>query len=186
MKGDLEKPGPSLSLAPNENIKMKNLITFFMKNLITFFRPVAILLVASLLFATGCKTVPIDSVVAFSSGINTTRTQSQEAFSSVNEMVADASLDFAASQGKLLESSFAAGLDEESLQAWDQILEKLEKYAQHLQALTSPALTKQFEDEAVNLSADLKGFGQHLQQTGFINKSPEISPTIATGFAKLA
>src|SRR5260221_1554003 len=100
-------------------------------------------------------------------------------------MVADTSLDFAASQPHLLESSFAAGLDEESLQAWDQILAKLEKYSQHLQALTSPDVAKAFDEEAVNLSGELKGFGEHLQQAGLVNKSPDISPAIATGFAKL-
>jgi len=135
---------------------------------------------------TGCKTIPQDSVTTFSNGINTVRTQSQESFNAVNEMVADASLDFAARQPTLRESSFAAGLDDESLHAWDQILGKLEKYAQHLQALTSPELTKEFDAEAVNLSGELKDFGQHLKEAGLASKSPEISPSIATGFTELA
>jgi hypothetical protein len=111
--------------------------------------------------------------------------QSQEAFGAVNSMVADASLDFAAKQPTLTEASFAAGLDDESLQAWDQILGKLQNYAQHLQALTSPDLAKQLGDAAVNLSGDLKDFGQHLQQAGLVNKSPSISPGIATAFTEL-
>ena len=135
-------------------------------------------LVFTLAVSTGCKTIPQDSVAAFSSGINTARTQSQEAFAAVDQMVADTSLDFAASQPRLLESSFAAGLDDESLQAWDQILAKLEKYAQHLQAVTSPDVAKSFDDEAVNLSGELKGFGDHLQQAGVVSKSPNIDPSI--------
>src|SRR6185295_20180494 len=104
----------------------------------------------------GCKTIPTDSATAFASGVTAVRSQSKETFSGANDLIADASLDYAASQSTLKEESFAAGLDSESLQAWDQALEKLEKYAQHLQALTSPELTKAFEDEAVNLSGELK------------------------------
>src|SRR5947207_2748753 len=148
-------------------------------------RWVASLLTAAVVTLTGCKTVPSDVLTSFTSGITTARTQSQEAFNTVNELVADASLDYAAGQTNLVESSFAAGLDEESLAAWDEILEKLEKYAQHLQLLTSPDLAGSFDDEAVNLSGELKNFGQHLQGAGLINKSPEISPAIATGFTKL-
>jgi len=113
------------------------------------------------------------------------RTQSQEAFDAVNQLVADASVEFAASQPRLVESTFAAPLDQESLGTWDQILAKLEKYAHHLQALTSPDVAKQFEDEAVNLSGELKDFGQHLQQAGLANTSPQFNPAIATGFTKL-
>ncbi|HXT40418.1 MAG TPA: hypothetical protein VN887_10380 [Candidatus Angelobacter sp.] len=148
-------------------------------------RWVTALLAAAALVLTGCKTVPADTLTSFTSGITSARTQSQEAFNAVNELVADASLDYAASQTNLVESSFTAGLDEESLAAWDQVLEKLEKYAQHLQLLTSPDLAKSFDDEAVNLSAELNNFGQHLQGSGLINKSPQISPAIATGFTKL-
>src|SRR5438105_12483291 len=134
------------------------------------FPKISVLLLLIVALCSGCKTIPQDSVTAFSSGINTARTQSQEAFNAVNEMVADTSLDFAATQPHLLESSFAAGLDDESLAAWDQILAKLEKYAQHLQSLTSPDVAKSFDDEAVNLSGELKGFGEHLQQAGVISK----------------
>jgi len=148
-------------------------------------RLMAFLLAAAVITLTGCKIVPPDALSSFASGITTARTQSQEAFNAVNELVADVSLDYAASQTNLLESSFAAGLDEESLAAWDEILEKLEKYGQHLQLLTSPDLAGSFDDEAVNLSGELKNFGQHLQGAGLINKSPEISPAIATGFTKL-
>jgi len=134
---------------------------------------------------TGCRTVPSSSLSAFAGGINAVRTQSQEAFAVVNELAADASVEYAAKQPHLTQASFTAGLDIEGLQAWDEILQKTEDYAQHLQALTSPERARQFGDEAVNLSAELKDFGQHLAQGGLITKSPSFSPGIATGFTEL-
>ncbi len=139
----------------------------------------------ALALLTGCRTIPTDSLTAFSTGVTSARTQSQDAFAAVNEMIADTSLDFASKQPTLTEQSFSAGLDEESLQAWDQILEKLGHYAQDLQTLTSPDQARQFGAEAVNLSGELKDFGQHLQQAGLVNKSPSIGPAIATGFTEL-
>ncbi len=139
-----------------------------------------------LLVSAGCRTTPPDSVAAFSSGVTAARTQSQEAFSAVNDLVADASVDYAAAQPRLLESSFAAGLDATSLEAWDQVLAKLESYARHLQALTSPELSKAFEDATVNLGHELNDFGQHLQQTGLTGKAPELNPGLATDFTELA
>jgi hypothetical protein len=134
---------------------------------------------------TGCRTVPSDSLGAFSSGVNGMRTQSQQAFAAVNELAADASVEYAAKQPHLAEASFAAGLDEESLQAWDEILQKIQNYAQHLLALTSPERGRQFADEAVNLGTELQDFGQHLAEGGLVNKSPSVSPGIASGFTEL-
>ena len=37
----------------------------------------------------------------------------------------------------------------------------------------------------MNLSGELKDFGQHLQQAGLANTSPQFNPAIATGFTKL-
>src|SRR5206468_56007 len=102
-------------------------------------------IVAALLALTaGCKTVPSADIQAFSAGVTAAQTQSTEAFHAVNEMVADVSVDYAANQATLRESSFAAGLDQGSLQTWDEILDKIGKYAQHIQALTSPDVAKAF------------------------------------------
>ena len=139
-----------------------------------------------LLLLVGCRSTLPDSVVAFSAGVTAARTQSQEAFCAVNDLVGDAAVDYAATQPRLLESTFGVGLDEDSLQAWDQVLAKLESYAQHLQALTSPQLTRPFEDATVSLSGQLRSFGQHLQQADLAGKSPEISPGLATDFTELA
>lgn len=161
-------------------------LRFLLLNSEWFRLRVTLALALGLLVLTGCRTAPPDSIAAFSGGVTAARTQSQEAFSAVNELVADASVDYAASQPRLMESSFAAGLDADSLQAWDQVLEKLETYARHLQALSSPQLAKPFEDATVSLSGELKDFGQHLQQAGLANKSPQISPGLATDFTELA
>jgi len=140
---------------------------------------------AGLLVLIGCRTIPPDSTAALASGIASARAQSQEAFRAVNDLVADTTLDFAADQPILRESSFEAGLDDDSLQAWDQILGELEKYAGHLQALTSPELAGKFDDEAVHLAGELNDFGQHLAQAGLEGKTPAIGFSIATSFTKL-
>jgi hypothetical protein len=144
-----------------------------------------LMVLAGLVLLAGCTTVPPGGVTSFSTGLTAAHQQSAESFQAVNQLIADASLDYAASQPRLLEESFAAGLDEESLQRWSQVFEKLEHYAQHLQALTSPDVTKSFETEAVALSSELKAFGQHLQDAGLVQKVPELTPAIATGFTEL-
>ena len=58
-------------------------------------------------------------------------------------------------------------------------------YAQHLQALTAPDLTKTFEDQAVSLGTELQILGHHLKDSRFIGKAPEISPGIAAGVTEL-
>ncbi len=145
----------------------------------------ATLLALGLALVAGCKTAPSDSLTAFSTGLSAARTQSQEAFAAVNEMVAGTSVDFAAKQPTLTEASFSAGLDDQSLQAWDEILEKLAQYARDVQALTSPGQAREFGEATVNLSGELKDFATHLQQAGLINKSPSIGPAIATGFTQM-
>ena len=146
----------------------------------------AIILGVGLIAGAGCKTVPTDSLATLASGITAAKTQSHEAFQAVNDLVADTSLDFAASQPTLRESSFEAGLDEASLQAWNEIFDKLEIFVQHLQFLTAPDIAKQFDAESVNLSSELKRFGQHLQQTGLTKNTPEFNPSLAAGFTELA
>ena len=47
---------------------------------------------------TNHQDIRIGTLAAFSSGVTAARTQSQEAFSAVNDLVADASLDYAAAQ----------------------------------------------------------------------------------------
>jgi hypothetical protein len=129
----------------------------------------------------GCRTVPQDSLASFSTGLTTAKSQSTDTFKIVNDLIADASIDYAAKQPTLTESSFAAGLDDASILVWEQALGELEQYAEYLQSLTSPALAKQFEDESINLSSELMAFGDHLGKS----KAPEISPSLAAGFTEL-
>jgi hypothetical protein len=139
---------------------------------------------ALMVAATGCKTVPNTNLQAFSAGLTSAQTQSDEAFHAVNQMIADVSLDHAARQPHLLEADFSAGLDPGSIQIWDDILAKIGKYAQHIAALTSPDVAKSFDDEAVNLSGELKNFGDHLQSVG-VSQVPQLNPSLATGFTTL-
>jgi hypothetical protein len=129
--------------------------------------------------------VPSDSVATFSSAVTAEKSHSMEAFTAVNQLMADASLDYAAKQPTLSEANFTAGLDQNGLQVWEEAFEKLERYAQHLQTLTSPELSKDFEDQSVNLAGDLQAFGDRLQKEGAISQAPKFDPTLAAGFTEL-
>jgi len=131
----------------------------------------------------GCKVLPHDSAAAFTSSVATTRTQSQQAFDAINDLVAEGSIGYAASQPHLLETNILTGLDPRGEQAWDRILQALGKYGQHLQALTAPEFTKPFEEEAENLGGELKTVGKDLQTNGFLSQAPQITPALASAFA---
>jgi hypothetical protein len=142
-------------------------------------------LAIGLAVTTGCKTMSPAGMEAFSTGATAAKTQSEEAFRAVNELIAEDQLEDAAAATNLTEELFSPVLSADNVAIWDQTLSKLESYGQHLQALTSPELTKSFEDQAQVLGADLQHLGQRLQDSGFVGKAPEISPGLATAVTEL-
>jgi hypothetical protein len=150
-----------------------------------FQKSLALALTLGVLTITGCRTIPSTGVEAFSAGTTAAKTQSEEAFRAVNDLIAQDQLEDAAKATNLTEALFNPVLGPENVAIWDQTLAKLESYAHHLQNLTSPDLTKSFEEQAETLGADLQGFGQHLKDAGLISKSPQISPGVATAFTEL-
>jgi len=137
------------------------------------------------LFATGCKTLPTTGIETFSAGTTAAKTQSEEVFRAVNDLIAQDQLDDAAKATNLTEQLFAKVLSPENSRVWDETFAKLESYAHHLQALAAPALTKSFQEQAEGLGSDLQTFGQRLKDAGLIGKAPEISPGIATAITEL-
>jgi hypothetical protein len=139
----------------------------------------------SLLALAGCKTISSQGVEAFCAGVTAAKTQSGEAFRTVNELMAEDQLNDAAKATNLTEQLFTKILNPEDVGVWDKALANLESYARHLQALSSPEVSKSFEQEAENLGGELQTFGQNLQQTGLIGSPPQISAGVATAFAEL-
>jgi hypothetical protein len=138
-----------------------------------------------LLVACGCRTVPNENVATFASAVTAEKSHSHDVFATVDELIAAASLDYAATQPTLTEANFTSGLSQNGLQLWEEAFEKLERYGQHLQTLTSPELAKGFEDESVQLAGQLQAFGEKLHNEGLATQAPKFNPTIAAGFAEL-
>ena len=138
-----------------------------------------------LALATGCKTVPTASVQTFAAGATSAKTQADEAFQAVNDLIAADQVDDAAQATNLSESLFFTVLDPAALAVWDNTLAKLEAYAQHLEALTSPDLTQDFVTDSENLGAQLQAFSQSLQTQQLVAPAPAIPPGIATAFTEI-
>src|SRR6266480_7072843 len=137
------------------------------------------------LSAAGCKTIPTTAIETFSAGATAAKTQSEEVFRAVNDLIARDQLDDAVRATNLTEQLFTKVLSPENVGIWDQTFAKLESYAHHLQALTAPELTKSFTEQAETLGTDLQNFGQRLKDAGLAGKAPEISPGIATAVTEL-
>ena len=141
------------------------------------------LFLASLL--AGCRSVHPELAAAFSSGVSSTRIQSQQAFEAVGTMVAEASIDYAAAQEHLVEAGFLIGLDQAGVQAWEEILEGVGRYAQHLQLLTEPRFVQPFEEESIARAGELNKVGRHLRDGAYPGLELQISPAVATSFTSL-
>lgn len=139
----------------------------------------------SLLACAGCKTISSQGVETLASGVTAAKTQSEEAFSAINDLIAEDQVTDAAKAANLTEQLFAPVLDPEDVAAWDQTLAKLESYATHLQTLASPEISQSFEQETENLGGELQTFGDDLKQTGVAGGQPHIPPGVATAFTEL-
>ena len=82
-------------------------------------------LLAVLLLVTGCRTLPQETIASFAGAASAARSNSQEVFAAVDELISEASIDYAAAQPTLSEASFVAGLDQNGLELWDQALRSL-------------------------------------------------------------
>jgi hypothetical protein len=129
--------------------------------------------------------MPSDSLQSFSSGVTSAKTQSEDVFRAVNDMIAVDQLEDAAHATNLSESLFLDVLDDKSLAVWGDTLAKLEAYSLHLQTLTSPELTKDFVAQSEQLGSDLQAFGQGLKDRQVIDKAPSIPPGVATAFTEV-
>ena len=142
-------------------------------------------LVSVIVWTSGCKTMPSEALTSFAPGVTSAKTQSEETFQAINELIAEDQLEDAAHATNLSEHLFYEVLDAQSLKVWDDTLAKLETYSLHLQALTSPDLTKNFVAESENLGANLQAFGQSLQAHGLVETAPVISPGVAAAFTEV-
>lgn len=133
----------------------------------------------------GCRTVPPAGVASFSTGVSAAKGQTSLAFQAATDLTSDAIIDFAASQPTLVDTNFLPVLDPASLAVWDNVFAALQKYARNLTLLTSPDLTKDYENGVVNLAAEVKQLGGDLKTQNMISEAPSLSPSLSAAFTEL-
>lgn len=134
---------------------------------------------------TGCTSVPKASVQGFSTGVSAAKAQTDAAFQAVADLTSQATLDYAAAQPALNDACFQPVLDPKSIAVWDNVFSALEKYSQSLMLLSSPTVTKDYEDAAVDLAGQIKQTGDKLKAENLIAGTPQISPSFAAAFTEL-
>jgi hypothetical protein len=156
---------------------------FRMKKALRYKRLVSILFLAVLL--AGCRTIQPTGVANFSAGVSAAKGQTSLAFQAVTDLTSASIIDYAASRPTLTDNNFLPVLDPASLAVWDMVFTGLQKYSQNLALLTSPDLTKGYEDGAVNLATEVKQVGADLKKQKMIPEVPSFSPSLARAFTEL-
>jgi hypothetical protein len=154
-----------------------------MKDVLRYTRLVSLSLLAVLL--AGCSSIQPTGVANFSAGLSAAKGQTSLAFQAATDLTSESIIDYAASQPTLIDTNFLPVLDPASLAVWDQVFTALQKYAQNLALLTSPNLTKDYEDGVVNLAAEVTQVGQDLKHQKMISEVPSLSPSLAGAFTEL-
>ena len=158
-------------------------VGFTMKKALGYTQLVSISLLA-VLWA-GCRSIPPAGVADFSTGVSAAKIQSSLAFQGVTDLTSESIIDYAASQPTLVDTNFMPVLDPASLAVWDKVFTALQKYAQNLALLTSPNLTKDYEDGMVNLAAEVTQVGGDLKRQKMISEVPALSPSLSAAFTEL-
>lgn len=133
----------------------------------------------------GCSSLQPSNIATFSTGVTTARSQASLAFQEVTDLTSEAIIDYAAKQPTLTQANFFAVLDPTAVAAWDRVFSALEKYGHGLMTLTSPDITKDYKDAAVQLAQDIQSTGEKLKEDKLISTAPAVPATLATAFTKL-
>jgi hypothetical protein len=153
-----------------------------MKRLIAGVRGLTLALLGTFLLA-GCASIPSADVQTFSTGVSAAKSQTDTAFQGVTDLASEAMVDYAAAQPTLNDSNFLPILDAQSIATWDEVFSALQKYSQNLILLTSPDLTKDYQDAVVNLATQVKQAGDEMKGQQMAASVP--SPSLAAAFTEL-
>lgn len=148
-------------------------------------RLIATLVAVILSLLAGCSSMQNSSFQTFSSGISSAKSQTDLAFQAVTDLTSQSIIEYAAAQAKLSDTNFLPVLDPESIAVWDSAFSALQKYSQSLVLLTSPTLTKDFEDAAVGLASEVKQAGDDLKSQKVFSQPLPNSPSFAAAFTEL-
>ena len=130
----------------------------------------------------GCAGPTQKSVADWHDAVVAVREQSATAFRGVNNLVREAQLKRAATLPNLKESDFHAGLDAESVAAWNRALDSLAAYSAALSTLLSPEL-------AAGIGDSTKRLGESIatsSKSELFQKQPGLASALGKLGAKLA
>ena len=144
------------------------------------------ILASCVLILSGCRTLDPAGVESFSSGISATKAQSELAFSAIAKVTREDSIDFAANQPTLKADNLVTVPSTGAVEAWDDLFSILEKYGQHLSALTSANSAKDVENSLGMLAKQFNATSATFKQVNFIATSPQISAKLAASFDEVA
>jgi hypothetical protein len=133
----------------------------------------------------GCASIPTSGVQSFSTGVATAKSQTDTALQAVTDLTSQSIIDYAAAQPTLTDTNFMPVLDPQSIAVWDTVFTSLQKYSQDLILLTSPDLTKGYEDAMVNLATEVKQAGDDLKNQKVVSQGAPFSPSFAAAFTEL-
>jgi len=144
--------------------------------------PLGTVLLALSVALSGCAGPSQKSVADWHDAVVAVRDQSATTFRGVNDLVREAQLKRAATLANLKESDFQAGLDAQSIGAWNRALDSLAAYGAALSALLSPELTAGVGDST-------KGLGESIatsSKSTVFQKQPGLASALGKLGGKLA
>ena len=140
----------------------------------------------TVLLLAGCKSLPPGDVESFSTSVSATRNQTSLALQAVTDLTSQSIIDYAAAQATLTDANFQPVLPPESVATWDAAFAGLQRYSQNLVLLTSPNLTKGYEDAMGNLATALQQTGDDLRGMKPVAAEASLAPSLATAFTELS
>ena len=144
------------------------------------------LLSGLLLLGTGCRSLDSGGIQDFAAGLTAAKTQTKTTFATVAKLTREDSIDFAAAQPTLKAVNLVSVPSPEAMEAWEAVFGTLERYGQHLSALSGKELTAGLEASLGSLAQRFNETGVKLKADGWLTASPQVSASLATGFSEAA
>ena len=158
-----------------------------MKPTLFFFRlPASLLALGLLAFTTGCPTLDRGGAQTFSTGVTAARAQTKTTFDAVVGLTRTSSIEYAVKQDKLTEEELVAVPNSEAVAAWNEALDPVESYAQHLASLVTADSAKGVEDSVGKLAAQFNTTSADLKSKTNLGDAGQIAAGPASVFAEVA
>jgi hypothetical protein len=147
-------------------------------------RAVIALCLAALL--AGCHSFDAASATTFSTGVSAVRSQTTTAFGALTAITRTAAIDYAADTGELRENELEGVPSPATMNAWNHVLEPVERYAQQLAALGSGGKVADVEGAVGDLARQYNATAAELSATFKLPESPAVAARPVGAVAEVA